>query len=97
MADQMPPGWGKKICHATLTFGAIHLSGADMPGGEVVPQGFALTVNTSDLAEAERVFNALSEGGKITMPLEETFWALRFGGLTDQFGMPWMINCEKPR
>jgi PhnB protein len=42
------------------------------------------------------VFKALSENGKVMMPLEETFWAVRFGVLTDQFGIPWMINCGKP-
>ncbi len=46
--------------------------------------------------EAERVFNALAEGGKITMPIAETFWAKRFGTLIDRFGTAWMINCEKP-
>ena len=45
--------------------------------------------------EAERIFKALSEKGTVTMPIEETFWATRFGMLIDQFGTPWMINCEK--
>ena len=97
MADQAPPGWGEKLLHATLSVGDTHLTGADLPpGSESAPQGFALTVNTPDSSEAERVFKALSENGNVTMPLEETFSALRFGGLTDQFGIPWMINCEKP-
>ena len=50
-----------------------------------------------DPAEADRVFNALAEGGTITMPLGETFWAVKFGMLTDRFGTPWMINCEKQK
>ena len=47
-------------------------------------------------AEAERVFNALADNGTVQMPLQETFWALRFGTLVDRFGIPWMINCERP-
>ena len=45
---------------------------------------------------AERLFKELSENGKVEMPIGETFWALRFGMFTDQFGIPWMINCERP-
>ncbi len=52
--------------------------------------------STSTIGEAERIFRALSEKGTVYMPIQETFWALRFGILTDQFGTPWMINCEKP-
>jgi PhnB protein len=47
-------------------------------------------------AEAERIFDALAEGGQVTMPFAETFWAHRFGMCTDRFGVPWMVNCEKP-
>ena len=46
--------------------------------------------------EAERIFRALAEGGEVNMPLEETFWAYRFGALTDKFGKHWMVNCLKP-
>jgi PhnB protein len=54
----------------------------------------AVQVETPD--EAERLFAALAEGGTVQMPIGETFWAVRFGMLTDRFGVPWMINCEKP-
>jgi PhnB protein len=60
------------------------------------PQGFSLQLNLSDPVEAERIFKALAENGTVQMPLQETFWALRFGVLVDQFGIPWLINCEKP-
>mgnify|MGYP003622951944 CR=1 FL=1 len=50
----------------------------------------------SDLPEAERIFHALAEGGKVGMPIGETFWAFRFGMTKDRFGIPWMVNCEKP-
>jgi PhnB protein len=53
----------------------------------------AVQVETPD--EAERLFAALVEGGTVQMPIGETFWSVRFGMLTDRFGVPWMINCEK--
>ena len=52
--------------------------------------------NLNDPVEAERIFIALAENGTIQMPLQETFWAHRFGAVVDQFGIPWFINCEKP-
>ena len=57
-------------------------------------QGFDICAGVKDAAEAEKVFNALAEGGKVTMPLAETFWSARFGMLTDRFGIPWMVNTE---
>jgi PhnB protein len=59
-------------------------------------KGFSVSLGIDEPAEAERVFNALAEGGNVTMPIQQTFWALRFGMLVDRFGTPWMINCEKP-
>jgi PhnB protein len=94
MAGHAPPGWEKKVMHATLQVGGTELTGDDFPGDPLKPQAFILAINTADQAEAERVFNTLSENGKVTMPLQQTFWASRFGTITDQFGIPWMINCE---
>jgi len=54
-----------------------------------------ITLGMKDPLEAERIFNGLSEGGKVQMPLQETFWALRFGTFVDRFGIPWIINCEQ--
>ena len=59
-------------------------------------QGFSVTLGIDEPAEAERVFNALADGGTVTMPIQETFRARRFGMLVDRFGTPWMVNCEKP-
>ncbi len=96
MAAQVPKeqhGW---VMHVTLTWGDQVLGGADAWGGQYkVPQGFTVAVDLADAAEAERIFRALSEGAKIEMPLQETFWAQKFGVLVDRFGTPWMINCGK--
>lgn len=92
-----PADWRKKVSHATFALGDLMFSGSDaLPGQYQRPQGFALQFNLSDPVEAERVFHALAENGTVHTPMQETFWAARFGGLVDQFGIPWVINCEKP-
>jgi PhnB protein len=97
MATQVPSEWGKRIYHATVSFGNQTLQAADArPGGYRTPQGFSLTLDIDAPAEADRVFEWLSERGTVQMPLQETHWAHRFGVVTDQFGIPWMINCETP-
>jgi PhnB protein len=58
-------------------------------------KGIMVTLGIDDPAEAERIFHVLSENGTVQMPIQETFWARRFGMLVDQFGTPWMVNCEK--
>ena len=59
------------------------------------PQGFSVSVSTDNAAEADRIFAGLAQGGTIDMPIQETFWAHRFGMCTDRFGIAWMVNCEK--
>ncbi len=54
-----------------------------------------MLLNLDDAAQADRVFAALAENGAVQMPIQETFWAARFGMLVDQFGTPWLINCGK--
>ena len=96
MGLQTPPDWRKKISHATFALANFMFSGLDpLPGQYQKPQGFALQFNLSDPVETERIFKALAENGTVQVPLQETFWALRFGVLVDQFGIPWLINCEK--
>jgi PhnB protein len=90
-----PPEWKDKIMHATLSVGDALLMGSDAPGGRFEkPQGFSVSLQIPDPAEAERVFDALAANGQVIMPLEKTFWAEKFGMLVDPFGIPWMINCE---
>jgi PhnB protein len=60
-----------------------------------VPGGFAVALHVDEPAEAERVFAALADQGTVRLPIQETFWARRFGMLTDRFGIPWMVNCEQ--
>lgn len=95
-ADQVPAEWRKKILHARLVVGDRVLLGSDAPPGRYQkPQGFGLSLDVKDPAEAERLFRALADNGKVTMPIQPTFWAERFGMLVDRFGIPWMVNCEK--
>ena len=98
MKDQVPADQRKKILHAKLNLGDSVLMASDAPPGRYEkPQGFSVSVNVKTTADAERVYKGLSEGGKIIMPLAETFWALKFGMFVDRFGIPWMVNCEQPR
>ncbi len=53
-----------------------------------------MQLGVTDAAEADRVFHGLAEGGTVRMPIQKTFWAARFGMLTDRFGIPWMVNCQ---
>jgi PhnB protein len=95
-AEHTPPEWLDKIIHARLNVDGVFLMGSDAPPGRYEEsQGYTVTLGIPVPADAERVFNALAKGGTVRMPLEETFWAARFGMLVDQFGIPWMINCEK--
>jgi len=57
-------------------------------------KGFSLSLVYPTTADAQRVFDALAQGGRVTMPLQKTFWAKAFGMLVDRFGTPWMINAE---
>jgi PhnB protein len=96
MADKVPPEWRKKIMHARLAVGDQAFMGSDAPPEHYEePKGFSVTISTTDPAEAERIFHALAEGGTVRMPIQQTFWAARFGMLVDRFGIPWMINCEQ--
>jgi PhnB protein len=97
--DKLPPNWLDKIMHATFTVGSTTLMASDampdQPHDGV--KGMSLSINSNDLGEAERVFKALSAGGKVTMPFQEAFWGARFGMLTDKFGVAWMVNCDPPK
>jgi PhnB protein len=87
-----PPEMADKVIHARLVVGDAVLMASDGPEAES-RKGFAVTLQVDTMAEADRLFNALSEGGTVTMPIGETFFSKRFGMLTDRLGVPWMVNC----
>jgi len=99
MASQVPASWLDKIAHCTLTLPeGGRLQGNDSVPGTFQPSsGFSLNIDMSDAAAARAAFDALAEGGQVTMALQETFWAAAFGTLIDRFGITWAINCEAPR
>ncbi|HVW08130.1 MAG TPA: DoxX family protein [Bryobacteraceae bacterium] len=91
----MKPEWKDMVLHATIAIGGTELSAADIPDAEPMRSAY-LTLNLDSDAEAERIFAALSAGGQIFMPLQETFFATRFGQLRDRFGMNWMVLHQRP-
>jgi PhnB protein len=68
-----------------------------LPGHYAKPNGISVSVAVAEPKEAERIFRSLTDGGTVTMDIGETFWALRFGMCTDRFGIPWMVNCDRPQ
>jgi PhnB protein len=96
MGQQMPPEMGSKILHARIQIGDAVVMGSDPPPDRYSPpKGFALSLQVKTAAEADKVFHALSENGQIGMAIGKTFFAGRFGMLTDRFGVPWMVICER--
>jgi PhnB protein len=97
MRDQCSPGGLDRIAHTRLVIGDQVLMASDAPEGMTCEtQGMMVSLNVDTPGEAERIYNELSAGGKITMALAETFWSQAFAMFTDKFGIPWMVNCEKP-
>ena len=95
LSGSVPADWPDKIMHGSITIGGQTLQAADVaPDHYSAPLGFSLTLQIKSTADAERMFEALADGGQVRMPLEKTFWAERFGVVTDRFGVPWIINCE---
>jgi PhnB protein len=94
----MPSCFDDKVMHASFRVGATTLMASDgMCEGKPNFEGFSLSITVPDETEAERVFAALGEGGLVSMPLEKTFWAAKFGMLQDRFGVGWMISVmHKP-
>jgi len=96
MAGELPPEWRGKIVHARLRAGDHLLMAGDPPPPHYEPmKGCSVSITVKEPAEAERLFHALAEGGTVRMPIQQTFWSVRFGMFTDRFGIPWMINCEQ--
>lgn len=93
----VPAGQGDLIMHAALQSEDHLLMGSDDPTGDGGPmRGVSVNCTVPDVAEADRIFQALADGGEITMPLAETSWSPMFGMCVDRFGTPWMVNTEAP-
>ena len=86
-----------KILHAVFEAGALKFMVSDCPPGVSVREGdmVSLSLNFTDIESIETTFTALAEGGKITMPLQDTFWGARFGMTKDKYGVHWMFNHDK--
>ena len=95
--QNVQPGTEKYVLYLNMTIGETQLMGSDVPPERFQPMRsvyLSLAVDSSE--EAERIFKLLSEGGEVFMPMEETFFAYRFGMLRDRFGTSWMILRQKP-
>jgi PhnB protein len=89
------PADNNKIMHSAFQIGGTVVMASDgMAKGNPKFDGFALSVNARDEAEADRKFDALAQGGQIQMPLGKTFFAKRFGMVADKFGVNWMVIVE---
>jgi len=92
--SRVKPEWKDKVLHARISMGETVLMGADIPDAQPMRSAYLSLSVTSD-TEAERIFSALANGGEVFMPLQETFFASRFGQLRDRFGINWMILHER--
>src|SRR5882757_973383 len=91
------PGAENKVMHAYMTVGETGMMLSDGRNtGQPKFEGFALSISTKTEAEADKLFNALVDGGKVTMPQSKTFFSPRFGMLADKFGVNWMILVAQP-
>lgn len=107
--NEMPPMGDKElseadgnlIMHVSLPIGSTTLFGSDTSEtlGYVLTAGnnFSISINAESKEEANRLFSGLSEGGTVTMPLNDTFWGAYFGMFTDKFGIQWMVNYDQPK
>jgi PhnB protein len=95
MKDHVPPGWQDKVIHVCLNVNGQRLMGSDAPADHYAPaQGMHIDVHVPNTDDGRKLFDALSAGGKVTMPFAQTFWSPGFGMCVDRFGTPWMINVD---
>ena len=94
----VPPNWDDKVMHTSFWVGDSMVMASDgcESDGASAFKGFSLSITVKDEPEAKKAFNALSAGGKVTMPLDKTFWSPCFGMLTDKFGVNWMVGVYVP-
>lgn len=94
--DEVPPDLHERVLHAALEVDGRVIMGSDTPPQQFeAPQGVHVSIAASSVAEGERLFAALAEGGRVTMPFQKTFWSPGFAMLVDRFGIPWMVNSKE--
>lgn len=97
---EIDPAWKDKILHCGIEKDGFIIMASDSRnsrGGVVRGDNVQLSVNHNSEEEIDAVFAAISEGGNITMPLQDTFWGAKFGMCVDKFGVSWMFNYDRPR
>ncbi len=96
----VPEGERGNVMHVSYTIGSSVLMGSDTTSAfgppPTVGDNFSITVSPDSRDEADRIFGALSDGGSVSMPMQDMFWGAYFGSLTDRFGIGWQVNCEQP-
>jgi PhnB protein len=101
MSEQVADENKNKIMHTSIKIGDSVIMACDNVFGDQNPttigNNISLAIGGNDVAAADGMFEKLSDGGTVTMPMQETFWAERFGMLTDKFGINWMFNIDKPQ
>lgn len=96
-ADMLAPGFEKKVMHSSFTIGSSLIMASDGCGEPETFSGFSLSLSLANDTEAQQCFDALAEGGEVTMPLGKTFWSPCFGMVKDKFGIGWMVTVvESP-
>lgn len=96
-ATNIPPERANDILHASMSIGGATLMASDVPDAKNEPMRSAyLSLSCTSTPEAETAYKALADGGQVFMPIQETFWAHRFGIVRDKFGINWMVNHDKP-
>ncbi|MEP6804718.1 MAG: VOC family protein [Flavobacterium sp.] len=89
---------GNRIMHVSLPIGHTILMGSDSHpqlGDPGLSDNFSISINTESKEEADKIFNGLSAGGKVEMPMNKTFWGVYFGMFRDKFGINWMVNFDE--
>ncbi|WP_430601817.1 PhnB protein [Enterococcus sp. DIV0724b] len=91
-----PEAWKNLIINASMTIEGVPVMFSDVPDGMgltfIEGNNVSLVISTEDEAKIDRIFERLTEGGKVTMPLGETFWSKKYGMVIDKFGINWMLN-----
>ena len=91
----VPAGWDNKVMHSSLRVGNANIMASDGCSEGLNFQGFSLSLAVANETEAKRVFDALSDGGQVRMPLTKTFWSPCFGMVADRFGVGWMVTVAQ--